>query len=172
MERPQLSLRPTDVTSVPSVENGWSRAVFTALLCFVLSISVAVGLAFALEKQKLTFLTAGGPQTIQVEVADSEEERSTGLMFRRSIGEREGMLFLYDREQDISMWMKNTYIPLDMIFVRRDGVISRIETHTEPFSESIISSQSDVLAVIEVGGGNAGKLGVKPGDRVQHPAFK
>jgi uncharacterized membrane protein (UPF0127 family) len=128
--------------------------------------------AMALEKQLLTFLTAAGSQAITVEVARTDEERSTGLMFRRSIGEREGMLFIYDREQEITMWMKNTYIPLDMVFVKRDGVISRIETNTEPFSENIIASQGKALAVIELGGGNARKLGLRAGDRVQHPAFK
>jgi uncharacterized protein len=172
MERPQLSLRRTDVTSVTSVRDRLSGAVFTALLCFMTITIHSAGPAFGLEKQPLTFLTAAGPQTITVEVAKTEEERSTGLMFRRSIGEREGMLFIYDREQEISMWMKNTYIPLDMIFVKADGVITRIEANTEPFSESVIPSKGRVLAVIEVGGGNARKLGLKPGDRVQHPAFK
>jgi uncharacterized membrane protein (UPF0127 family) len=128
--------------------------------------------ASALDKQPLTFITGTGSHAITVEVADSEQNRETGLMFRRSIGEKEGMLFIYDREQDITMWMKNTYISLDMIFVRRGGVISHIATNTEPFSENIISSEGPALAVIEMGSGSAKRLGMKPGDRVQHPAFK
>jgi uncharacterized membrane protein (UPF0127 family) len=128
--------------------------------------------ASALDKQPLTFITGTGSHAITVEVADSEQNRETGLMFRRSIGENEGMLFIYDREQDITMWMKNTYISLDMIFVRRGGVISHIATNTEPFSENIISSEGPALAVIEMGSGSAKRLGMKPGDRVQHPAFK
>ncbi len=127
--------------------------------------------ASALDKQSLTFLTQTGAHKINVEVADNDSERSTGLMFRSSIGADEGMLFLYDREQDISMWMKNTYIPLDMIFVRRDGLISHIETNTEPFSERIIPSEGPALAVIEMAGGSANRLGLKPGDKVRHPAF-
>jgi hypothetical protein len=128
--------------------------------------------AAALEKQPLTFITGAGKHAITVEVADNDAERSTGLMFRRSIGPDEGMLFIYDREEDISMWMKNTYIPLDMFFVKRDGVISQIEANTEPFSEAIIASRAPVLAVIEMAAGSAKRLGIRPGDRVQHPAFK
>jgi uncharacterized membrane protein (UPF0127 family) len=148
-----------------------SRAVLAALLYLFAGSYSGPGSALALEKQPLTFITSAGPRTITVEVADDDQERSTGLMFRRSIGPDEGMLFLYPREQDISMWMKNTYISLDMVFVRRNGEISRIETHTEPFSEAIIPSQGPVLAVIELGAGNAHRLGLKPGDRVEHPAF-
>jgi uncharacterized membrane protein (UPF0127 family) len=127
--------------------------------------------ATALEKQPLTFITQGGSHKITVEIAKNDSERSTGLMFRRSIGPDEGMLFLYDREQEVSMWMKNTYIPLDMIFIKRDGVISHIEVKTEPFSERIISSEGAALAVIEMGGGSAERLGLKPGDKVSYPAF-
>jgi uncharacterized membrane protein (UPF0127 family) len=167
------------VTLVASVRNRLSGAVLSALLHFFAAALLvftaalpAAPRALALEKQPLTFITASGSHEITVEVADSEEERSTGLMFRRSIGEKEGMLFIYDGEQDISMWMKNTYISLDMIFVKRDGVISHIEANTEPFSQEIIGSGGPALAVIEMGGGSARRLGLKPGDRVRHPAFK
>jgi uncharacterized membrane protein (UPF0127 family) len=171
MERPQLSLRRTDVTSVASVKDRLSGAGISALLYLFAAGFLAAG-ASALEKQPLTFITGSGSHQITVEVADSEEERATGLMFRRTIGEKEGMLFIYDREQEITMWMKNTYISLDMIFVKRDGVISHIETNTEPFSQAIIDSEGPALAVIEMGSGSARRLGLKPGDRVQHPAFK
>ncbi len=137
---------------------------------------VACGLlspaAAALKKQPLTFVTGSGSHTIMVEVANSDSTRSTGLMFRRSIGPDEGMLFLYKTEQDVSMWMKNTYIPLDMIFVKHDGAISHIQANTEPFSETIISSEGPVLGVIEIGAGSADRLGIKTGDKVKHPAFK
>jgi uncharacterized protein len=167
------------VTLVASVGNRLSGAVLSALLHFFAAVLVvfmaalpAASRAFALEKQPLAFITANGSHEITVEVADSEEERSTGLMFRRSIGEKEGMLFIYDREQDITMWMKNTYISLDMIFVRRNGVISHIEANTEPFSQEIIGSGGPALAVVEMGAGSAKRLGLKPGDKVRHPAFK
>ena len=145
--------------------------MFSALLYFVCAVALLSDPASALEKQTLTFITRGGSQPITVEVADSDEKRSTGLMFRRSIGEKEGMLFIYDREQEITMWMKNTYISLDMIFVKRNGVISHIATNTEPFSENIIGSEGPAFAVIEMGSGSAKRLGLKAGDRVQHPAF-
>lgn len=171
MEYRDLFLRHTDVTPVTSVKNRISRAASSALLCVALAVFLPSALADALEKQPLSFVTAKGTHDITVEVADSEEERSTGLMFRRSIGPQEGMLFIYDREQDISMWMKNTYIPLDMIFVKRDGSIARIEANTEPFSENVILSQAPVLAVVEMAAGSAKRLGLKAGDRVRHPAF-
>jgi len=158
--------------AVTSVRDYASRAAFAALLGFAAASGLGITASLALERQPLTFLTGSGPRAITVEVADSEEERSTGLMFRRAIGEAEGMIFIYEREEDISMWMKNTYIPLDMIFVKRDGVIARIEANTEPFSERAISAGAPVQAVIEMGGGSARRLGLKPGDRVDYPAFK
>jgi uncharacterized membrane protein (UPF0127 family) len=183
MERPQLSLRPTDVTgSVASVSKEYGGAAFAALLSFAMStcvvlacVMLAWAVAFpaaALEKQPLTFATSSGSHAITVEVADTESTRSTGLMYRRSIGADEGMIFIYDREQEITMWMKNTYISLDMIFVKRDGTISHIAANAEPFSENIISSEGPALAVIEMAAGSAARLGLRPGDKVRHPAFK
>lgn len=166
---PRLSLRPIDVTSVAS-KTVISRAVLAALLYFSIGI-VEDTPAEALDKQPLTFITSAGQHKITVEVADDDNERNTGLMFRKSIGDDEGMIFLYPGEEDISMWMKNTYISLDMIFVRSNGTISRIETGTEPFSESVISSGGKVLAVIEMKAGSARRLGLKAGDKVSYPAF-
>ncbi|MBX2804856.1 MAG: DUF192 domain-containing protein [Hyphomicrobiales bacterium] len=119
----------------------------------------------------MTFVTSSGSHRIMVEIADTSHKRSVGLMFRRSLGGDEGMIFLHDTSGSLSMWMKNTYISLDMFFVRADGVIHRIEKNTQPFSETSISSQGDVLAVIEMIAGSADRLGVKPGDRVDYPAF-
>lgn len=166
---PRLSLRPIDVTSVAS-KKPISRAVLAALLCLSAG-TVDDAPAYALDKQPLTFVTSAGQHKITVEVADSENERNTGLMFRKSIGDDEGMIFLYTHEEDISMWMKNTYMSLDMIFVRGNGMISRIETGTEPFSENVISSGGKVLAVIEMKAGSAQRLGLKAGDKVSYPAF-
>jgi uncharacterized protein len=144
-------------------------------LSVLLFLTIAVGMttqAAALKKQPLTFVTGSGSHTITIELADTDSTRATGLMFRRSIDPDEGMLFVFEGEQDVTMWMKNTYIPLDMFFVKRDGVISHIEANTEPFSERIISSEGPALAVIEMAGGSASRLGIKPGDRVKHPAFQ
>jgi uncharacterized protein len=173
MERRRLSLRPTDVIgSVAAVGAYWSRAALSVLLFLTLAAALLATPAAALKKQPLTFISSSGSHTVTVELADTDSTRATGLMFRRSIGPDEGMLFIYSDEQDLTMWMKNTYIPLDMIFVKRDGLISHIEANTEPFSERIIPSQGPVIGVIEMAGGSASRLGLKPGDRVKHPAFK
>jgi uncharacterized membrane protein (UPF0127 family) len=123
--------------------------------------------AAPLEKKSLRFVTATAEHPITVEVARTEQERATGLMFRRSLPEDQGMIFLYPQDGPISMWMKNTYISLDMFFVRADGTIHRIEEHTEPFSERAISSEGTVRAVVEMIAGSADRLGIKPGDKVE-----
>lgn len=165
-----ISLRHTDATRVASVGR-ISGAVIAALLAFFVSQGVGLS-AEALEKQPLTFLTADGKHMITVEVADTEQERNAGLMFRRTIGDSEGMIFLYPQEQQVAMWMKNTYLSLDMIFVRSNGTIHRIEEHTEPFSESMIGSNGEVRAVIEMKAGSADRLGLKAGDKVDYPTFR
>ena len=101
----------------------------------------------------------------------TEEEKQTGLMYRKELPDGKGMLFDFSPEQQISMWMKNTYIPLDMIFIRADGRILRIAENTEPFSTKIISSGGLARGVLEVIGGTAQKYGIQPGDRVGHPLF-
>jgi uncharacterized membrane protein (UPF0127 family) len=92
-------------------------------------------------------------------------------MFRRHMPEGQGMLFDFQREQPTSFWMKNTYIPLDMIFIRGDGRILRIAENTVPLSEALVTSGGPVRAVLEVNAGTARKLGIAPGDRVAHPIF-
>jgi uncharacterized protein len=110
-------------------------------------------------------------QQLDVEVATTNSEKAVGLMFRTKLADTEGMLFPYGRSQDITMWMRNTYIPLDMVFIRADGVIHRVEAHTEPLSERIIAAGAQVSAVLELAGGAAERLRIKPGDRVRHPVF-
>ena len=92
-------------------------------------------------------------------------------MYRRELPEGRGMLFDFSPEQPVSMWMKNTYIPLDMIFIRADGRILRIAENTTPESEAIIPAGRPVRGVLEVIGGTAKKFGIAPGDRVAHPLF-
>ena len=125
------------------------------------------------KREPATLVTAAGQRyEFTIEVAESEQDKAMGLMFRTAIGEREGMLFPYGEPREITMWMKNTYIPLDMVFIRADGTIHRIEARTEPFSEKVIASRGNVTAVLEIAGGLAEKLGLKPGDKVVHRAFK
>ena len=113
-----------------------------------------------------------GVHVFAVELAANDEQRARGLMFRRELPEGRGMLFDFQRDQDITMWMQNTYIPLDMIFIRGDGSILRIVENTEPLSTRVIPSGGPARAVLEVIGGTANRLGIAPGDRVAHPIFR
>ena len=125
----------------------------------------------AAETQTLEIVTANGVHSFAVEFVANDADRAKGLMFRRELPEGRGMLFDFQREQDVAMWMQNTYIPLDMIFINADGRIRRIAENTEPLSTAIIPSGGPVRGVLEVIGGTARKFGIKPGDRVAHPIF-
>ncbi|MBU2532363.1 MAG: DUF192 domain-containing protein [Alphaproteobacteria bacterium] len=125
-----------------------------------------------MRKDPLAVVTEQGRYEFIVEVTKTEADRAMGLMFRQTLGRRAGMLFYYDRSFEITMWMKNTYIPLDMIFVKDDGTVHRIAKGTEPFSEAVISSRGNVSAVLEVAAGVAEEIGLKPGDRIEHRYFK
>ncbi len=125
----------------------------------------------AAQFKSLEIVSKSGVHVFSVEIADSPAEREKGLMFRKHLPDGQGMLFDFDSEQDIAMWMKNTYIPLDMIFIRGDGRIARIAENTTPLSTTIIPSVAPVRAVLEVAGGTAARLGIAPGDRVAFPIF-
>jgi uncharacterized membrane protein (UPF0127 family) len=111
--------------------------------------------------EPLTVRTRAGAQVFQVEVARNEADRAQGLMYRRSLAPDRGMLFDFARVEPVSMWMQNTYIPLDMLFIRADGSIARIAENTEPLSTTTIPSGEPVLAVLELVGGTARQLGIK-----------
>ncbi len=143
-----------------------SLALFAAFILLVLG-----ALAPAAELQPLEIATKSGVHTFVVEVAKTDEERARGLMFRRELPEGTGMLFDFRPEQEVAMWMENTYISLDMIFIRSDGRIHRIAENTEPLSRRTIPSGGPVGAVLEVIAGTSRKLGIAPGDRVAHPLF-
>jgi uncharacterized protein len=115
-----------------------------------------------------------GPRrhTFMVEVMRSDANRARGLMFRASMPQDEGMLFDFEQDQMVSMWMKNTYLSLDMVFIFADGRIHRIESRTEPESERVISSGVPVRAVLELNANVASRLGLRPGDRIEHPLFR
>jgi len=122
--------------------------------------------------QNVEIATKEGVQVFRVELARSEAEREKGLMYRRALPDGQGMLFDFGGDQDVAMWMKNTYIPLDMIFIRGDGTIARIAENTEPHSLAIIASGGPVRGVLEVIAGTAKKYGIAPGDMVAHPMFR
>lgn len=121
--------------------------------------------------EPLTIDTQAGPQVFAVEVMRDDASRSRGLMFRRSLAPDHGMLFDFEVSQPVAMWMKNTYLPLDMVFIRADGTIARIAADTEPLSTQVIPSNEPVLSVLELNAGTAARVGLRPGDRVRHPLF-
>ena len=137
----------------------------------VLVILCANPVVRAASVQPLEIVTKSAVQVFSVEMATTEEEKQTGLMYRKELPDGKGMLFDFSPEQQISMWMKNTYISLDMIFIRADGRILRIAENTEPLSTKIISSGGLAKGVLEVIAGTAQKYGIQPGDRVAHPLF-
>ncbi len=122
---------------------------------------------------RLWLITGSGRETpIDIEVADAPEEKQLGLMFRTDLPDGQGMLFPYDSPREVTMWMHNTYIPLDMVFIRADGTVHRIERRAEPLSDRIINSKGKVKAVLELAGGAAERMGLKQGDHVRYPLFK
>jgi len=121
--------------------------------------------------EPLDIVSAKGPIHFRVEVAADEATREQGLMFRTHLDDDQGMLFDFHTAQQVSFWMKNTLIPLDMIFIRADGTIANVEANTEPYSETPIPSDGPVLGVLEIGGGLTQELGIKPGDKVIHRIF-
>jgi uncharacterized protein len=143
---------------------------FVAFIIFGLSVT-AIPVRGA-GQQTLEIATKTGVHSFAVELADNDAAREKGLMYRKELPEGQGMLFDFHREQDVSFWMQNTYIPLDMIFIRGDGRILRIAENTEPLSTRLIPSGGPVRAVLEVIGGTSRKLGIAPGDRVASPIFK
>jgi uncharacterized protein len=138
----------------------------------VVALLVAAGPVGAAELHTLTITSKSGVHAFKVEIADNEATRERGLMFRRDLPSGRGMLFDFHHEGDVNFWMQNTYIPLDMIFIKADGRILRIEQNTEPLSTRLVPSGGPVLAVLEVSGGTTAKLGIAPGDRVDYPIFK
>lgn len=119
----------------------------------------------------LVIQATGGAHRFAVEVALTPVQRERGLMFRAELPPDGGMLFVHEEERVVHMWMKNTLIPLDMLFLAADGTIVRIAAETEPLSTRIISSGDPAKGVLELKGGTARRLGIVPGDRVVHPAF-
>ena len=124
------------------------------------------------EKDRIRLALQNGEEhEFQVELAVTWEQKAQGLMYRQAMPEDHGMLFLYESEGPRSMWMKNTYIPLDILFIGRDGRIVFIAERTVPLSLSTISSKGPAKAVLELNGGTVAKLGIRPGDRLLYSAF-
>ena len=121
--------------------------------------------------ETLSIETQNGAVNLMVEIADTDEERARGLMYRTTLGDKEGMLFDFKTPQPVSFWMKNTLIPLDLIFIGADGHIVSIARNARPKSTRHIPSGGSVLAVLEIGGGRARQLGIERGDVVHQKLF-
>ncbi len=143
------------------------------ILCALGLWFALAGFAYAQAFEPLSIVSREGRRHVfEVEVARDDRDRAQGLMFRRSMPANRGMLFDFAKVEPVSMWMQNTYISLDMLFIRPDGTIARIATNAEPLSTRTIPSGEPVLAVLELNAGTAVRLGIKVGDRVEHPLFK
>lgn len=123
------------------------------------------------SREALTIRSGDKTHKFSVELALNSRQHAQGLMFRRRMAPDAGMLFVYRREETTAMWMKNTFIPLDMLFIGRNGTVRRIAERTVPMSETVIPSGGPVVAVLELSAGTASRLGLKPGDKVVSKAL-
>jgi uncharacterized membrane protein (UPF0127 family) len=128
--------------------------------------------AQSLPTSPLTIESGGKRHAFTVELASTDSQRDIGLMHRNHLAADRGMLFDFQREQILRFWMRNTFIPLDMIFIRANGEILAIAENTVPHSEKPVGPPRPAQAVLELAGGASAQLGLKPGDVVHHPIFK
>lgn len=147
------------------------KRVFLLLSFLVLALPAAAQPQPTLPQSDLVIVTEKGPQRFKVELADNDASRARGMMFRTSMAPEAGMLFDFKQEQMASFWMRNTLIPLDMLFIKADGTILNIHQRAIPRDETGINSAGPVRAVLELNGGTVSRLGIKPGDKVQHVIF-
>jgi uncharacterized membrane protein (UPF0127 family) len=149
---------------------------FLRLLLVLLLLVVGASAALAQSLQSfptgdLTIESASGPHKFHVEIATTPAQLEQGLMFRQSMAPDAGMLFDFKMPSPVSMWMKNTFIPLDMLFIDNKGRIINIAERAVPHSLDTIGAAAPARAVLEVNGGTAARLGIRPGDRVMFPIF-
>lgn len=154
------------------------RAIVAALLLLCVTSTACKSTAASGETQRLTRIApvkikiaSGKTVSLRVEIAVTPEEQARGLMFRESLADDGGMLFPYDPPQAVSFWMKNTVIPLDIIFIRKGGAIARIAAETEPYSLEKVSSGEPIAAVLEIAGGRVAALGIAENDVVTLPTL-
>jgi uncharacterized membrane protein (UPF0127 family) len=147
------------------------RVLLFAIPAFLLSAGSAATDTAPGVMETLVIETLADSVTLTVEIASDPESRERGLMFRHNLPEGRGMLFEYETPQRISMWMKNTFIPLDMIFIRSNGTVAEVAAHTTPRSLDIIQSEEPVVAVLEVAAGTSERLGITRGSIIRHRFF-
>jgi len=156
---------------LPIVRRVLAVAASLALMVLTL-IPDTIHAAEPARLEQVVVETAQGRFAFTTEIADTPELRQRGLMFRQRVPEDRAMLFDWGRVEPVSMWMRNTLVSLDMIFIAADGRVAKVAEATEPLSETTISSDGPVAAVLEVVAGTARRIGLEPGDRVHHPMFE
>ncbi len=149
-----------------------ARGLIAALFLCLLSGAAAAQSSPTAPVEPLVITGRNGPHRFEVEVMRNDADRARGLMFRRSMAPDHGMLFDFATVAPVAMWMKNTYLPLDMLFIRANGTIARVAADTEPLSTKVIPSGEPILSVLELNAGTAARLGIRAGDRVEHPLFQ
>ncbi len=132
---------------------------------FVLLLFVAA----CANQPELILKTANGDFTFEIELADTPQSRAEGLMFRNELAPNAGMLFDFKEEREVSFWMRNTFIPLDMIFISADGTVMNIHENARPQDDTPIPSGVPVRFVLEIPGGRSAEIGLKVGDKMVHP---
>jgi uncharacterized protein len=150
---------------------GWRGIIVGALVLVLFSVPRAMADGPAPIEQ-ISIVTENTASFVTAEIADTEELRNRGLMFRHILPEGHAMLFDFGKPRPAAMWMKNTYMSLDMLFIRADGTIAAIAENTEPLSEQTISVQEPVRGVLELPAGTAKKLGIHRDDKIYHRIFK
>ncbi|MBV7379366.1 DUF192 domain-containing protein [Maritimibacter dapengensis] len=142
-------------------------------ICAIAALALSLPLAAQAEcrEDRVDIRGDFGSARFTVEIADDVEERAQGLMFRESLGASRGMLFLYESAGSPAFWMKNTLIPLDMIFVDPDGMVQHVHSEAVPGDLTGISGGTGVIAVLEIRGGMAEAIGIDAGDEMRHPFF-
>lgn len=151
---------------------GKAGPLWRGLLLLATLLAGLAPAARALETGELTLHTRQGPLTYLIEIARTPAERRQGLMFREELARDQGMLFDFGQEQRVSFWMKNTPLPLDLLFIDATGRIVALHEQAVPFSEELILSGQPVQYVLEILGGTAKERGIRIGDRLGRPLFQ
>lgn len=152
----------------PRLKLKFPRFEFLGLICGAVVLGAA---AQACNPDMIDIRTGNAKVRFAISVADDDKERAQGLMFVEQMDQFTGMLFVYEAPLRAQFWMKNTLIPLDMIFADETGTVVRIHENATPLSERTIDGGPDVLAVLEINGGLSRKLGLREGSEMRHPAF-
>ncbi len=151
-----------------AVNSSFSLVFKKSLLALVALLLLSV-IAACSDENRATIITSNGPVSFKVELAKTQSERARGLMFRQKLADDAGMLFDFGEEREVAFWMRNTFIPLDMIFIAANGTIKSIHANARPQDSTAIPSQFPVRFVLEIPGGRAAAAGIKVGDRLEHP---